>query len=496
MIPSSPILRHLLRLGLVLAVVPFVALMAFNHPFFDDYRTAYWTHEHGLWGMQKWFYLTWSGRFTSTFFMTVLNPVTYGWLEGVRLVSLLVFGMQWASLAFLLRTVFHIVLRIEFAWSTAHWATALLLALFCNATAAPFSFLYWLCGVVVYQLTLSSLLTFAALALRAGWGPAAAQWRSAGWACGPLVLAVAGNELTMLQAVPVLALLGYALPTAARPKWWLWLAVAGATAAAAVLAPGNWLRVAATAPPTDPLHAYRWLVLLPRTAYSMVLFLAQPLNALSLLAAAAAGLWLGFQSSSSTTAAAVASWPRRHWWALLLAFGAMNTVGFLLFRYVLVGPPLHRGRNEMLLLMLITVLALAWLVALLPGVARWAPRLRRFAPALALLVAGLFAVGNVPVAWRELATAAAPFDAQMQARYALLREAQRTGQPTVTLPPLRLPTARILMPLRQFTPPRNLEFDIDLTTGCDGNINDVTERYFHVPNVCCDPSAPDLVPRR
>ncbi|MBJ6110163.1 hypothetical protein JAO73_14155 [Hymenobacter sp. BT523] len=494
MLTSSRILRLLLRLGLVLALAPFAALMAFNHPFFDDYRTAYWTHEHGLWGMQQWFYLTWSGRFTSTFFMTVLNPVTYGWLEGVRPAVFLVFGLQWASIAFLLRTIFQTVLRANFAWSAGHWATALLLALFCNATAAPFSFLYWFCGVVVYQLTLLSLLTFAALALRAGWGPAASQWRCAGWACAPLVLAVAGNELTMLQAVPVLALLGYALPRAARPKWWLWLAVAGATAAAAVLAPGNWLRVAATAPPTDPLHAYRWLVLGPRTAYSMALFLMQPLNALSLVAAAAAGLWLGFGSATSATARLVAGWPRRHWGALLLAFGALHTVGFLLFRYVLVGPPLHRARNEILLLMLVTVLALAWLVAQLPAVAQLAPRFRRFAPALVAL-AGLFVVGNVPVAWRELVTAAAPFDAQMQARYSLLRAGAGRGQHTVTLPPLRLPTARLLMPLRQFTPPRNLEFDIDLTPGCDGNINDVTERYFHVPNVCCDPQAPDIVVR-
>ncbi|UOQ99274.1 hypothetical protein MUN81_07185 [Hymenobacter sp. 5317J-9] len=491
---TYPISRFLLRLGLVLALAPFVALMAFNHPFFDDFRTAYWTHEHGAWGMQRWFYLTWSGRFTSTFFMTVLNPVTYGWLEGVRPAVFLIFGLQWASIAFLLRTVFHTVLRASFTWGTAHWTTALLLAVFCNATAAPFSFLYWFCGVVVYQLTLLSLLTFAALALRAGWGPAPAQWRSAGWACVPLVLAVAGNELTMLQAVPVLALLGYALPRAARPKWWLWLAVAGATAAAAVLAPGNWLRVAATAPPTDPLHAYRWLVLGPRTAYTMALFLLQPLNALSLLAAVAAGLWLGLRSGASALSQRVAAWPRRHWWALLLAFGALHTAGVLLFRLVLVGPPLHRARNEMLLLLLVTALALAWLVAQHPAVAQRARRLRRYAPALGLL-AGLFVVGNVPVAWRELATAAAPFDAQMQTRYTLLRQAARAGQPTVTLPPLRLPTARLLMPLRQFTPPRNLEFDIDLTTGCDGNINDVTERYFHVPNVCCDPQAPSIVPR-
>ena len=477
----------------MLALAPFVALMAFNHPFFDDFRTAYWTHEHGLWGMQQWFYLTWSGRFTSTFFMTVLNPVTYGWLEGVRPAVLLIFGLLLASTGFFLRTVFHTVLRVPYTWSTAYWTTALLLALFCNAAPAPFSFLYWFCGVIVYQLPLLSLLTFAALALRAGWGSTASQWRCAGWACVPLVLAMAGNELTMLQAVPVLALLGYALPQATRPKWWLWLAVAGTTAAAAVLSPGNWLRVAASAPPTDPLHAYRWLVLGPRTAYSMLLFLAQPMTALSLLAATVAGLWLGFESRSAGHGSMVASWPRRHWWALLLAFGVLHAVGFLLFRYVLVGPPLHRARNEILLLMLVTVLVLAWLVAQLPAVARLAPQLRRYAPAL-MVLAGLFVAGNVPVAWRELVTAAASFDAQMQARFAALRAAHRTGQPEITLPPLRLRYGRVLIPLRQFS--HDIEFDIDLTTGCEGNINGVMERYFEVPDVCCRPEALALPPHQ
>ena len=68
------------------------------------------------------------------------------------------------------------------------WGAGLLLVLFCNAAPAPFSFLYWFAGALVYQLTLIGLLNFTALALRVGWGPAASRRRAALWAGLPLVL--------------------------------------------------------------------------------------------------------------------------------------------------------------------------------------------------------------------------------------------------------------------------------------------------------------------
>ena len=481
-----------LRLSLLLALAPFVLLMAFNQPFFDDFRLAYWTRDYGFWGVQKWFYLYQSGRFTSTVFMTVLNPVTYGWLGGVKLVVAVIFALQWASIAFFLRTLCHLALRVTCTWATAIWAAGLLLALVCNAAPSPFSLLYWFCATIAYQIPLISLLNFAALAMWAGWGPARWQWRCAGLACVPLVLALAGNELVLVQAVPTLALLGYLLPHAARPKLWLWLVVGALAATATIVAPGNWLRLVASAPPTDALHAYRWLVLLPRTAYSISLFLIQPLIVLSLLAAAAMGLWLGFRQAPAAGPELVA---RGHWQAVLLAFGVLNSIGFLLFRYIFVGAPLLRAQNEILLVMLISVAALAWVAALqLPMVATWRPRLLRNGHLLALLLAGLFSAGSVPAAWRELLASAAPYNAQMQARFAVLRAAHLAHVPGVVLPPLRLPYSRILSPMRR--PNNSIEFDVDLTTGCEGNINGVLRHYFEVPNVCCSPTVPALaIPR-
>lgn len=479
-------------MGIVLAVLPFLLLCAFNQPFFDDFRNGTWLREHGTWGVQVWLFRTWTGRFTTTFLMTVLNPVAYGWLGGVKLVAAGLLLSLWASLAHLLRALRWPKLGFVCTRGEALWASAALLALFCNAAPAPFSFLYWFAGALVYQLTLIALLNFVALALRVGWGPPASRRRAATWACLPLILALTGNELTLVQALPVLALLAYALPRPARPALLGWLLITVLALAVAATAPGNWARAIAMAPPSDPYYHYRWLVLVPRAVLSMTLFLLKPLHGLSVLAAAAVGWWAG--QKARITGPATKLLTRRQWLALLLAYAALNFIGFLLFRYLVVGAPLMRAQNEILLVLLGSSGGLGWLVgrrAAQPSLPPLSMRAwQRARPLPGLLLLGLLAAGHAPEAWRELATSAVPFNTQMQARFARLRAARRSGAKQLTLPPLRVPYGHVLIPLRQFG--GNIEFDIDLTKGCEGNINGVMEKYFEVPDVCCDPAAPPL----
>ena len=345
----------------------------------------------------------------------------------------------------------------------------------------------------MYQLTLIALLNFAALALRVGWGPAAVRRRAAIWASAALALALTGNELTLVQALPVLALLVVALPRPARPALLGWLLMAVLAVAVAALAPGNWVRATAMAPASDPYYQYRWLVLGPRALLSMALFLLKPMNGLSTLAAAGVGWWAGRQMRAAGPVLRVI--PRRQWLALLLAYAALNFIGFLLFRYLIVGAPLMRAQNEILLVQLGSTAGLGWLLGRHLGAAAPAlgatPRQPNLGPARELLLVlpllALLAAGHVPEAWRELVTSAGPFDGQMRARFAALRAAHRTGTRQLTLPPLRLRYGRVLIPLRQFS--SDIEFDIDLTPGCEGNINGVMENYFEVPDVCCDPAA-------
>ena len=504
---KSPSLRSLLpRLGLVLALAPFLLLCAFDQPFFDDFRNGTWMREHGTWGVQLWLFRTWTGRFTTTFIMTVLNPVAYGWLGGVKLVTAGLLVAQWASLAHLLRALRRLPLGLHITRVQAGWAAAAVLALFCNAAPAPFSFLYWYSGAIVYQLPLIALLNFTALALRVGWGAPTHRWRWAALAVLPLVLALTGNELTLVQALPVLALL--ALPRAARPQLALWLLIGALATAVAALAPGNWARAAAMAPPTDPYHAWHWLVLIPRAVLSMSLFLLKPMNGLSTLAATAVGWWAGRLPAAPETLGAplFTVLSRRQWLVALLAYGALNFIGFVLFRHLIVGAPLMRAQNEILLVLLFSTGLLGWLAGRQQRMPRAShaldypietsetqqlPKRRQLLPlASLLLLTGLLAAGHVPEAWRELATSAAPFDAQMRARFAALQAAHQAGASHVTLPPLRLFYGHVLVPLSRFS--HDIEFDLDLTAGCEGNINGVMENYFEVPDVCCDPAAPAL----
>ena len=469
------------RLGLLLAVAPFVALAAFNQPFFDDFRNAVQQRAHGLWGVQAYWFGAWTGRFTTTFLLTALNPVSYGWLGGVKAAAVLFMALLWAAVAALLRAAWRL------ARPAAGWSAALLLALLANGMAAPFSFLYWFSGAVVYQLPLVGLLGGLAWLLARPPGPRGG--RAGAWLAGAgLVLAATGNELTLVQAGVVAGALAWGLPAALRPRravWRGWALAAGAAAAVAVAAPGNWVRAGIMAP-TGPHN--RWLLLLPRAAWAELLFLADPMISSSLLAALLLGIGLGRAAGPRP-----APLPRPRWAGWLLAYGALNSAGFVLFSAITGGAPLMRAQNEILLVGLLSTATLGWALGRWGGLP-WAARAHRgrgqwpLAGLLAGLVAGLFATGHVRHAWAELLTSAAPYDAQMQARYAALRAAHRTGRPAVQLPALRLAHALVLAPLSR--PGQRVEFDVDLTPGCEGTINGVFSRYFDVPQVCGGPPAP------
>ena len=45
----------------------------------------------------------------------------------------------------------------------------------------------------------------------------------------------------------------------------------------------------------------------------------------------------------------------------MLTFGLLNFIGFLLFRHLVVGAPLPRAQNEMLLVLLLSTAGLGWL---------------------------------------------------------------------------------------------------------------------------------------
>ena len=467
-------LTTFLRVLVLLAGLPFLLLTAFNQPFFDDFRNAYWVREHGLLGVQVVHYLTWTGRYVSTFVLTVLNPVTYDWLAGVKVVAAASLLGLWLSLAGLLRTLAQVAVGLSIRRSAARWAALGLLVLFVNATPAPFSFLYWFAGLVVYQLPLIALLNFSTLALKAGWGDADLR-RGRAWAAGAcLLVAVGSNELTLVQAAVVLAMLAATLPPARRSLLIGWGAVAALAAVLALVAPGNWVRVTAM----DPHLPHRWLLLGPRIASSILHFLLDPLTGSGLLLALLSGAWAGQRSRAGGALPLLLS--RRQWWGALLAVGMLNGSGFVLFRLLIGTSPLPRALNELVLVAVVSAALLGWLMG--QQLVLSTRQRSVFQPVLLGGLLVFLALGNVVPAWQELLTSAPGYDRQMRARYDLLRAARQQRQITAMLPLLRLRHARVLAPINN----RGyfVDFDVDISPGCEGTINGVLSRYFEVPRVC------------
>jgi len=242
----------------------------------------------------------------------------------------------------------------------------------------------------------------------------------------------------------------------------------------ALAAPGNWHRAALT--DVYP-QAHRWLLLLPRTGWAVLGLAARPVVLLSLLGLVAAGLALG-----PALRPAPAPVPRRpDLLAALAGYALLNTVGVAFMKSFWVDPLLGRVANLLVLLLLASTAALALWVG-----TWWRPaRLRWLGSRLAggLLGAGLLgllATGQVGRAWQEWLLVAPAYDQQMQARYALLRQARAQGRPTAEVPPLHLPRVPgVLVPLA--VPGQRIAYSVEIKPTYAENTE--IARYFGLRGV-------------
>jgi hypothetical protein len=470
----------LLLLGL--ALLPLLGLTLFAQPYFDDYVNANTTAALGRWASQWQSYQLRSGRYTAVGLSTLLNPLSY-WplashLAGLRLV------LAAAVVAHLvaLRQFFGALLAVVgpakrqpgLAWGLA----LLVLAVGLNALPEPFSFLYWFAACFVYQLAWAFSLGFGAAALRAvsePAGPARRRWAVLAALC--LAAAVSSNELTLLVGVVMLAGLGWWVRRYRPAAWRLWLSwagLAGFCAAVALAAPGNWHRAALT--DAYP-QAHRWLLLVPRAGLAVVGLVARPVLLVSTLGLAVALLRLGASLRSVPAAS-----PRRADVLVVLAgYVLLNTVGAAFMKSFWVDPLLGRVSNLLVLVLLVSTAALALWVGTwwAPAQAHWL----RGRLATSLLCSGLlvlFGVGQVRRAWQELLFVAPTYSQQMQARYALLRQARAQGHAYVAVPPLRLPLVPgVLVPLA--VPGRLIEYSVELKPSYADN--EELARYFGLRGV-------------
>lgn len=474
----------LLLLGL--ALLPLLGLTLFAQPYFDDYVNANATAEVGRWASQWQSYLHWSGRYTTVFLSTMLNSLVW-WPLATQL------GGLRAELAAAL--LVHAVALQQFfrAWlallaaplappgrlQAPAWGLALLvLAVGLNALPEPFSFLYWYGASFVYQLAWAFSLGFMAAALRACLLPAGAARR--GWAAGAalcLGAAIGSSELTLLLCFVGLAGLGWWVRRHRPGAWRLclgWAGLAGGCAVVALAAPGNWHRAALT--DVYP-QAHRWLLLVPRTGLAVLGLVAKPAVLAGGLGLAAVGLRLG--PLLRPVPAAVPQ--RADLLVALASYLLFNTIGVAFLKSFWLDPLLGRVSNLLVVVLLASTAALALWVGTWwrPTGGQWL----RGRLAGALLAAGLLALlatGQVGRAWQEWLLVAPAYDQQMQARYALLRQARAQGRPTADVPPLRLPRVPgVLVPLA--VPGRHIEYSVEIKPTYAENTE--IARYFGLQGV-------------
>jgi hypothetical protein len=466
-----------LGLATIAAVLPFFLLSCYNHPFMDDYYNAANVRSTGLWTQQLELYLRWSGRFSSSLFVTAVNPLVYGWYDGFR----------WTPALTLLATLGTIYLGLRtfsqqrIPRMQAALAAAIFLLFYLHMIPDPYSAIYWFTGSVVYHVAGLTLLLVFITSERARQTTKA--WSRHGWqlvAALCAIAATAANEMTMLHLLLVLTLLA-AVSWYRRQwpqlRWWgtlllLTLAVALVT----VVAPGNYVRMQFEGYAKEPGQATlvrQVLTAVPDTPSAMFRLLVRRGLAFKLLLPTL--LWLP----------TAACWQRWGWlsttirlpwyWGaffLLVSYG----LSMLLFLGVMRQMPPDRAINGLLLFLFPAGLVVIWaglayhahLVAWqAPGwLLRWGP----------VVYVGVFSWVGIPRrAWQELLLSAPAYDQQLLAREAQLRAAWSKGVEYV-----------VVKPIIGVKPHRVLITEWELTTDPGHYINSETALYFDVKSIVID----------
>jgi len=69
---------YILPVGLIIfAILPFFVSGFYYRPTADDYLLAYLKNQNGWWGLQRWWYIEWGGRFSSTALIGLINPLNF-----------------------------------------------------------------------------------------------------------------------------------------------------------------------------------------------------------------------------------------------------------------------------------------------------------------------------------------------------------------------------------------------------------------------------------
>ena len=245
---SSIIQDGLLALSVV-AILLFIVNAAFANPLTDDYCYSSMARNLGFMPAQAYWYNHWTGRFLSSALLSG-NPLVYGQMAGYKLIPLLLVSSLWAALYLAVRTVVRESLPARSLWVFV----SVFVAVYLDRMPDIRSGLYWMAGSVTYQvgaiLALFLVVTLARLLRATGQGRL--KWCLVASLCALLIPGT--NEVVLLMLFPLLlAIVAFDRRLRGRFDRLLFLPVACALAGAlvSVCAPGNQVRMAASADHRD-----------------------------------------------------------------------------------------------------------------------------------------------------------------------------------------------------------------------------------------------------
>jgi hypothetical protein len=414
--------------ALALLLLPYVALCFYTQPYWDDYDYATLARRLGQWPAQRYLYAHHTGRYT-TLLLTRLNPLSYGWLGGLKLLTLSWFGATWLVQALALR----VLTRQHIDWWKAAAGSAALLLVQLYVMPSPYSAFYWFSSAVVYQVPIILGILFFVAALQSG--RAANQASRMTWyalAMLALVGVVGGNELALLLAGWVLAWccwLSYRRTNWPALRRWLGLAAVALVAAlVVVVAPGNAVRLQHENP---GLAIPLWKVA-GRAIAQTLLFLTEPRQLTALLVLPVLLARFGYQYRHLRPAGL--HLPLR--WGVFFVVGGLG-LQMLFLSFTAWGYPAVRVLNFLWFGVLTSWLLILW--AALPqgpGPRRPGPVLRQLRLPTLLYVALLAGGGTERAAWREWLENAPAWQRQLAARDAVIRQAGQAGAREVAVQPL------------------------------------------------------------
>lgn len=147
---------------LFLTIVPFLVLSFYAHPSWDDFMYAYYSDVKGFWEAQKIWYMTWSGRFFSTAFLSFANPLVFRSITGYKIMTFLLILATFAVIYYAVSAFF----RDSVKTRSKILASLSLCYLYLSGLPSVSLALYWHSSVVIYQVANIAMLLIFVLLLK------------------------------------------------------------------------------------------------------------------------------------------------------------------------------------------------------------------------------------------------------------------------------------------------------------------------------------------